>query len=82
MSHEQLCNCLGIELILRGMGAARHAEQARRAQITAVLSEQRRQKQTGVYDMEILSSVSMSGSEWATTRARKLAACYAAVLMD
>jgi hypothetical protein len=82
MSHEQVCNCLGIELFLRGIGAARHTEQARCAHITAVLSEQRRQKQTGVSDMERLSSVSMSGSEWATTRARKLAACDAAVLIE
>ncbi len=81
LSHEQLCDCLGIELFIT-MGAARKADQARRSHIAAVLSEQCRQKQEGVCDLERLSRVSKRGSELSTVRASKLAAGYAAILMD
>ena len=82
MSQEQMCYCLGVEAYLSGLAAARQAEQSRRANVAAVLSEQRRQKHEGICDIERLSSVSMSGSEWSSTKARKLAAGYAAVMID
>ena len=73
---------MAVEAFLSALPAARQAEQSRRANVAAVLSEQRRQKHEGICDIERLSSVSMSGSEWSSTKARKLAAGYAAIIMD
>lgn len=83
MSHEQLCDCLGIEAFLWGEKYAVQARaQARRAHIAAVLTEQCIQKQNGVKDIERLSKVSKMGSKWSSTRAGLLAARYAEILMD
>lgn len=79
MTHNQLCQCLGIEVFL---GSARCAEQARRSHIAAVLSEHYRQKHNGTYDIENLSGVSKRTSEWSTTRAWMLADRFAAIRMD
>jgi hypothetical protein len=79
LSHEQLCECLGVEVFIT-MGAARKADQARRSHISSVLSEQCRQKQVGECDLERLSRVSKRGSESSTIRASKLAAGYAAIM--
>lgn len=83
MSHEQLCDCLGIEAFLGGKKYAVQARvQARRAHIAAVLTEQCIQKKNGMCDIERLSKVSMMGSKWSSTRAGLLATRYAEVLMD
>ena len=82
MSNELPCDCLGIEALISGVGAARRSEQARRAHIAAVLSEQHRQLQEGVHDIERLSEVSKLGSDRTRTRARALAKGYASVRLD
>ena len=82
LSHEQLCDCLGIESFIGGVGAARNAEQARRVHIAAVLSEQYLQKQNGTCDIERLSDISLKKSERSADRARMLAMGFAAVQMD
>lgn len=82
MSHEQLCDCLGIESFISGTSVARNVELARRVHIAAVLSEQHCQKQNGTCDMERLSGISLRQSEWSAKRARMLAMGFAAVQMD
>ena len=79
MTHDQLCECLGIEVFL---GSARYAEQARRSHIAAVLAEHYRQNNNGTYDIEKLSRVSKRTSEWSTTRAWMIADRFAAIRMD
>ena len=81
MTHDQLTECLGIEMFLVA-GTARSAHQARRAHIAAVLSEQTIQRESGICDVERLSSVSKKGSHQSVERARKLAAGYAALVME
>lgn len=76
MTPEQLCGCLGIELFIN-RAAAKNAERARRAHISAVLSEQRRQIYLGICDPKELSIVSKRGSRGMRERARKLALGYA-----
>ena len=81
MTPEQLTDCLGIESFIV-KGAARTATECRRAHINAILSEQRRQKRKGTYDVERLSSISQKGSLLSTERAWKLGRGYAAISMD
>lgn len=81
MTHEQLLECLGIEMFVRN-DAARSVRQARRAHIAAVLSEQVIQKQIDIFDSERLSKVSQISSRMTVEKAHKLAMGYAALLME
>lgn len=74
------CECLGIEIFLSN-GVARYAEQARRAHIAAVLSEQWMQKQNGICDTGRLSRISQIRSQATVEKAWKLAAGCAALQM-
>lgn len=57
-------------------GLARHVQQTRRAQIVAVLLEQRRQEYQGIHDVEALSTLSKKKSCWSKERAVQLATGY------
>lgn len=78
MSPEQLYNCLGIEAFLQ-RGAAVRAQRSRRAHMSAVLTEQYRQKHKGICDPERLSIVSQKVSHGMKERAWKLAVGYASI---
>lgn len=78
MSPEQLYNFLGIEAFLQ-RGAAVRAQRSRRAHMSAVLTEQYRQKHKGICDPERLSIVSQKGSHGMKERAWKLAVGYASI---
>ena len=81
LTHEQQSKCIGIEIFLSN-GVARCAQQAKRAHIAAVLSEQRIQNQNGTVDIARLSMVSQIRSRANVENARDLAAGYAALLME
>jgi hypothetical protein len=81
MTQEQLISCLGIDKFIT-MGVATSAAIARRAHIDAVLSEQMRQRQNGICDIDMLSNVSLMGSLRTNDRASRLARGYAALLLD
>jgi hypothetical protein len=81
MTHQQLCECLGIETLLFS-GIARCTLQARRALIAAVLTEQLMQRREGICDIERISRVSQNRSRWTVEKSQKFASAYAACVMD
>lgn len=72
ISRETLLQCIGIEAFLTD-GLAQHIMQYKKEHIKAVLREQTRQIEQGHSNIEILSSVSESTSQWSKERAAKLA---------
>jgi len=69
---EQLFECIGIEKFLTP-DFARNLREKRRAHVDAVISEQRRQVQEGVSDIEALKEVSKASSRSNRYRSCKLA---------
>ena len=80
VSPEQLCECIGIEHWLSGPELARRIEETRRAHVSAVLLEQRRQERTGVHDVHRLASVSMRKTSRSKDRAWRLGVGYSKVM--
>eukprot|EP00584_Thalassiosira_punctigera_P002771 CAMPEP_0172528836 /NCGR_PEP_ID=MMETSP1067-20121228/3078_1 /TAXON_ID=265564 ORGANISM="Thalassiosira punctigera, Strain Tpunct2005C2" /NCGR_SAMPLE_ID=MMETSP1067 /ASSEMBLY_ACC=CAM_ASM_000444 /LENGTH=146 /DNA_ID=CAMNT_0013312801 /DNA_START=796 /DNA_END=1236 /DNA_ORIENTATION=- len=78
---EQLCECIGIEMLMN-QGFALYSMEKKRRHVDAVLSEQMLQRQRGVCDLKRLSEISRTGSEWTTERAQKLATGYSKLLND
>lgn len=72
---DRLCECLGLEAFMNKDLMLSIANK-RRAHIDAILSEQRRQRERGVCDLETLSKISKESSEWTATRAQKLGMAY------
>ena len=79
VKREHLYECLGIEVFVT-RGLARHIEETRRSHMDAVLSEQGRQNERGVYNAELLSSVSHKKTAWSKKRAETLAIGYSKIL--
>jgi len=81
MTHQQLCECLGIETLLFS-GVARCIQHAKRAHIAAVLTEQSMQRREGICDIERISRVSQNRSRWTVEKSQKFASACAACVMD
>ena len=75
ITKEQLHQCIGIELYLTPE-LMKHVIQEKKSHVKAVLSEQRNQEHQGIQDPEKIRCVSRKSSQWARSRARKLAVGY------
>ena len=78
LSSEVLYECIGLEIWLTD-GLAKHVEKARHSHVTAVLSEQRRQRDRGICDIHSMSKVAQQTSQLSKTRANKLAVGYSRI---
>ena len=74
ISQDHVYERVGIEVITN-QSLAKRVVETRYAHVKAVLSEQRIQKQQGIYDVDKLASVSQK-TAWTSERARVLATGY------
>ena len=81
ITKEQLHQCIGIELYVTP-GLMKHVIHEKKSHVKAVLLEQRNQEHQDIQDPEKLRCVSRKSSQWARSRARKLAVGYGALLKD
>lgn len=75
ITSDELYQCVGIDKFL-SQSVARDMKQRRKNLITAVLTEQCRQKRIGFFDEEDIRRVSEYCSEWARNRAHIIADDY------